>query len=74
VSLYGETVQSYIKSHLHWLNYYWEIYGNVKPKADTDRVDGFDDDYWYPQVAEVAKANGLDLVPAWVARQRKLEM
>lgn len=49
----GETPENYAKTRFHWLPYHWEIYGDYKPRVDTDRIDDFDDRYFRELLDEI---------------------
>lgn len=49
----GETPEEYAKSRFHWLEKHWEIYGDIKPKPDLDRIDEFDDAYFRERLEEI---------------------
>lgn len=55
----GEEPEEYAKSRFHWLAYYWEIYGDYKPKPDLDRLDDFDskafEDYMESEVMPLVR-------------------
>ena len=60
--LEGEEFDEFIKSRFHHLKNYWEIYGERKPKVDTDNVEDFDDAFFRERAGEIEKEFDLRLV------------
>lgn len=50
-------VEEWTKTHIHWLDRYYKIYGEHKPKLDLNNIEDFDSKYFREEMTRIKQGN-----------------